>query len=312
MAVGGGLEPPTFRLTAGRCTSSTTPQRARPSYRRKKRDHPGGQRLRNRPQRPADLLGPVALREVGQHDRFVLETVGALEDVVEVDVRVLPRPRRRPPEGRTSTRAAGPSRAEDLGAASKISSPQSPGYARSGISSRRVTVAPLRRRAAISSPPRPASSSRSLCRTSEKRYPTVGTRWRPGSTVSSRSLRSAMRSPGLRRDDLGLVVDVLQPLAGRDPGLRRPGRPPPGRRRAPAEAPRAAAARRDARGRPCDRDARARRRRRRSRRVLRRAAELEQRPEASAACRRIRGPRSRRPRSGCPRPRSRRGRGRAG
>src|SRR5438552_3817626 len=27
MAVGGGIEPPTFRLTAGRCTNSTTPQK---------------------------------------------------------------------------------------------------------------------------------------------------------------------------------------------------------------------------------------------------------------------------------------------
>ena len=37
LAVGGGLEPPTFRLTAGRCTSSTTPQRSD--------HHSGGNRL---------------------------------------------------------------------------------------------------------------------------------------------------------------------------------------------------------------------------------------------------------------------------
>ena len=33
MAVGGGIEPPTFRLTAGRCTNSTTPQKAAFSFR---------------------------------------------------------------------------------------------------------------------------------------------------------------------------------------------------------------------------------------------------------------------------------------
>src|SRR5207244_1084742 len=58
---------------------------------RKERDHPPGQRGGQAAEGLADLLDPVALREVGQDDRFVLEESGAFAEVLEVEVLVVSR-----------------------------------------------------------------------------------------------------------------------------------------------------------------------------------------------------------------------------
>ena len=112
-----------------------------------------------------------------------------------------------------------------------------------------------------------------------------------------------------RRNDLDLVVDVLELLAGLDPlgdERRDLGRYEYARRRKARQPPPRGVVReprhvvevpvRDADGRiPED--------------VLGRPAELEQASGSPAACRRTRAPRSRRPRSGFRQPRSRRARG---
>ena len=103
-----------------------------------------------------------------------------------------------------------------------------------------------------------------------------------------------------RRDDLDPVVDVLEPLAGRDPVPRRPAPPRPARRRARRAVPRAAAARRGGPGPPCGRGGRARRRRRRSRRCPRARGRTRAASGTAGACRRTRARRSIRPRSAIP------------
>ena len=308
LAVGGGLEPPTFRLTAGRCTSSTTPQRRNHHTGGEKRS-PGSQRFRDPAQGLADLLGPLALREVREHERLVLETVGAVEDVVEVDVRVLRA--RETSSGRTKEHSRSSTFARRIcGAASKMSCPQSPGYARAEsprAASRWLPGGEGPRSPRPNGPRARRGACASLRREIADRRNTVAAR--EDAQLEIVPKREAIA--GLRRDDLRLVANVLETLARGDPGRH----VLHGRRRdedARRGSRRASGARRDAPCRPCDRDARARRRRWRSRPCLRARGRTRAACGRSAACRKIRGRRSRRPRSGSPPPRSRRGRGRAG